>query len=158
MLRKKNNLKKINDSQNNPATAVWHPEKWMKHRCRLVRIWLIHKPIAVSITLSCFIHLSHKCPVGLFHHIFQHLPRFRSGKSFSVVESQHWHRSPAREQCPDVSMRCSLLSPVHPNMDCCCSGSQRPFPCFPPLSPSAPIRSYAGKGARRGFTVEAVLF
>lgn len=102
----------------------------MKHRCRLVRIWLIHKPIAVSITLSCFIHLSHKCPVGLFHHIFQHLPRFRSGKSFSVVESQHWHRSPAREQCPDVSMRCSLLSPVHPNMDCCCSGSQRPFPVF----------------------------
>lgn len=42
----------------------------------------IRKPIAVSITLSCFIHLSHKCPVGLFHHIFQLLPSFRSRKGF----------------------------------------------------------------------------
>lgn len=45
------------------------------------------KPIAVRITLSSFIHLSHKCPAGLFHHIFQLLPSFRSRKGFLCLRA-----------------------------------------------------------------------
>lgn len=36
--------------------------------------------------------------------------KFQKQKGLPVFASQHWHRPPAREQCPNVSMRSSLLS------------------------------------------------
>lgn len=105
------------------------PRKWMKHRRRLVRIWLIHKPIAASITLSRFIHLSHKCPVGLFHHIFQHLPDLEAERAFCG-----WEPTLAQASCQGaVPRRLNALLPAQP----CASqhglllfGSQRPSSVF----------------------------
>lgn len=98
----------------------------------------IHKPIAVSITLSRFIHLSHKCPVGLFHHIFQLLPSFRSRKGLRVLESQQWHRPPAREQCPNISEHSSPLCLWIPTW---AAAVQQPTPSF---SFSLPLHSALG--------------
>lgn len=36
--------------------------------------------------------------------------KIQKQKGLPVVESQRWHRPPAREQCPDVSVLSSLLS------------------------------------------------
>lgn len=79
--------------------------------------------------------------------------KFRKQKELPVVESQHWHRPPAREQCPNVSMHCSPAQPAHPNMDRRCSGANALF-FFPlynlPLHPASTL-SYGGEGARTVF-------
>lgn len=98
--------------------------KLIKHRCRLGLLFLVYKPWATSITLSslsiyhtntlwgCSIIYSNSCQLSK-----QTFPR--------VVESEHWHRRPAREQCPNVSKRSSLLSLCIPT---CTAAVQEPRP------------------------------
>ncbi|TKS87442.1 RNA-binding Raly-like protein [Collichthys lucidus] len=69
-------------------------------------------------------------PVGGIR-IHHHLQETEKGSLRD--QDTHSGLSLAREQCPDVSMRCSLLSPVHPDMDRCCSGEPTPIPRFPLL-------------------------
>lgn len=77
-------IKWINDRQNNLQTQ-YNIQKM--NETSFPSGSDLTKPIAVSITLSSFIHLSHKCPVGLFHHIFQLLPSFRSRKGFLCLRA-----------------------------------------------------------------------
>lgn len=76
--------------------------------------------------------------------------KFQKQKGLPVVESQYWHRPPAREHCPSVSVRSSLLSLCIATWT---AAVQEPTPFLLLLHHllSALILSNVGEGARPGF-------
>ncbi len=86
-------------------------------------------------------------PCGAVPSYIPTLAKFEKQRELPVVRSQHWHRPPAREECPNGSTRCSALSLCIPTWT---AAVQEPTP-FLPLLCYLSLHPALGEGARPVF-------